>query len=99
MQFFSVSGALRAFVRILWSGRKDKKQEARTISRITAVLERYRRDESLSQTEHQLLTTAMALRDDLEKVLEIGGWLPPAEQKTLVSLRRALGASDSLSSD
>jgi hypothetical protein len=44
----------------------------------------------MTAAEHQLLTTYMALRDDLESVLEIGGWLPPVDQKTLDDLRRAL---------
>ena len=83
--------ALRAFLGIVWNARKSKKRDERTISKVSVLLERNRRGESLSEKEHKLLTTALTLRADLENVLAIAGWLPPLDQRTLDGLRRALG--------
>lgn len=91
MYFDNLYLALRTFLKMFWSGRKGKKSEERTVSKIAVLLRRYHIGEPLNEPEHQLLTTAIALRNDLERVLEIGGWLPPVDQKTLTALRRALG--------
>lgn len=91
MYFDSLYVALRTFLKMFWSGRKDKKNEERTVSTIAVLLRRYNIGEPLNEPEHELLTIAIALRNDLERVLEIGGWLPPVDQKTLTALRRALG--------
>lgn len=91
MYFDSPYVALRTFLKMFWSGRTGKKNEKRTVSKIAVLLGRYHSGEPLNEPEHQLLTTAIALRNDLERVLEIAGWLPPVDQKTLTALRRALG--------
>jgi hypothetical protein len=96
MYFLSPYAALRTLLKMFWSGRKGKKDQERTVSKIAVLVERYYSGEPLSEPDHQLLTTAIALRDDLERVLEIGGWLPPADQKTLAALRRALGGHTSV---
>jgi hypothetical protein len=96
MYFLSPYAALRTFLKMLWSGRKDQKDQERTASKIAALLGRDLSGEPLTEPEHQFLTTAIALRDDLERVLEIGGWLPPADQKTLAVLRRAPGGHTSV---
>jgi hypothetical protein len=96
MYFLSPYVALRTFLKMFWSGRKDKKDQERTAYKIAVLLGRDLNGEPLTEPEHQLLTTAIALRDDLERVLEIGGWLPPADQKTLAALRRALGGHTSV---
>lgn len=91
MYFDSPYVALRTFLKMFWSGRTGKKNEKRTVSKIAVLLGRYHSGELLNEPEHQLLTTAMALRNDLERALEIGGWLPGVDQKTLTALRRAFG--------
>jgi hypothetical protein len=82
---------------MFWSGSRGKKEQERTVSKIAVLVGRYHSGEPLTEPDHQLLTTAIALRDDLERVLEIGGWLPPVDQKTLAALRRALGGYISVS--
>jgi hypothetical protein len=96
MYFLSPYVALRAFLKMFWSGRKSKKHQKRTASKIAVLFGRYLDGEPLTEPEHQLLTTAIALRDDLERVLEIGGWLPPVDQQNLAALRRILGGHASL---
>src|SRR5580700_3546135 len=96
MYFLSPYVALRTFLKMLWSGRKDQKDHECTASKIAALLGRHVSGEPLTEPEHQLLTTAIALRDDLERMLEVGGWLPPADKKTLAALRRALGGHTSV---
>jgi hypothetical protein len=66
------------------------------VSRIAGLLGRYHRGEPMTEAEHQLLTTSIALRDDLESAFEIGGGLPPVDHKTLNHLRRALGGQTSV---
>jgi hypothetical protein len=97
MYFDSPYVALRTFLKMFWSGSRGKKDQERTVSKIAVLVGRYHSGEPLTEPDHQLLTTAIALRDDLERVLEIGGWLPPVDQKTLAALRRALGGHISVS--
>ena len=96
MYFLSPYVALRTFLKMFRSGRKDKKDQERTVSKIAVLVGRYHSGEPLTEPDHQLLTTAIALRDDLERMLEVGGWLPPVDQKTLAALRRALGGHTSV---
>jgi len=83
--------ALRIFLEMFRRGSKGKKEKERTVTKIAVLWRRYHRAEPMTEAELQLLTTSIALRDDLESVLEIAGWLPPVDQKTLDDLRRALG--------
>jgi hypothetical protein len=92
MHFLDPYSALCIFLEMLRRGSKGKKEKERTVSKIAFLLERYYRGEPMTEAEHQLLTTSTELRNDLENILEIGGWLPPVDQKTLAALRRALGS-------